>query len=1432
MVTFDLEIKMPRFSAANITIEGVEKFEREVRVAIASKHDYPVALLLPSGLAKELESSKPGLTAETATKEEVFDFLRELAAPKSLQQLKKHLRSIDCPTKDTSGYRTHLAAVRDYTDRFKRAADYAQRVASKERKDGHRRLYGTKKTKVPVLSEDGASATVVEKDVPWTADEVAAKRAEAFEKTASKMCMTRLNPQILYERVEMERSLLRPSKLIDLIELIKLEAECLDDEPPTEEVTEGKRKAPVADAQRNLRHPRGGSGQSGTARVAEPQAQTPAATTATQPSKPRKPFRPCRICQGSHYDWECPQKKGRHDQGGLRPHPKKVDPRSREANLAVSEEAVVVQAMINGHEYNVYVDTGASISFIGSQAVYELIPKADTKIIQLDSELMVRTANATVRCSSAVRMQLCIPSISDWPVEFTTLFVILPGLKDKVIMGCSTLRELGLLNDEELHIRFKQPEEAENDTATEPFTPEYMAALATSDKSELEKITLVDDDDGRIKALCEEFSEIFDRELPREGSALPRARVPLDESVPFHRHLKARPLKPGVRERVQEELRSLESKGLIQDASGPYASPVVAVLTGHKGSSKLRLCGDYSEINKATVRDRYPLPDIRSFITEAAGSTRFGCMDLREGYHQILMEPEDIPKTAIITPDGYKEYTRLPFGLTNAPAHFQRAMDSAFAPLRQRGVSAYLDDIRVHAGSTDEFIERLRASFETCRQYRLRLKAEKCIFGARSVEIVGYICDKDGYRLSHQRVEAVKNIRRPRTLKELQTTLGSFNYVSKFVHDSSRMLRPLQNLKKGGNRDIEGRWDARCQEAFDNFKEKLSATTSLAFPDLTKKWTLHTDASNEGFGGMLTQRSEDGAEELVSLFSGTFTETQSRWSTYEQELYAILYAVTRPDLTALFKIHPHFKVMSDHRNLVYLNNKKYVNDKILRWSLILSDYHFTVSHVAGSSNVVADHLSRISNTLLVALENTANSFTQLIKDTQERDFSDEEREQYKNIQHDGIITVEGIPVIPQASAELKRRILKHAHRWHEGRDKTIQKAKEIGIWAGLASDASNTVKTCPVCAKTRIRQYIQDNKIFRTTSTTPWRSIAIDTIGPISMDSEGNRYIYVITDLCTRYTELMPSHANDAESATKALWQSVLRHGIPQYIKSDNGVEYTNKLVEGLVETLKTHHQYTLPYSPESNGVVERRNGEVMRHIRWMVLAMDSFDHWSHVLPLAQHILNNTTHSDTGFSPNELIYGRRNDIGRVQLGDVMTSNEPEGEVRNAADYLRALRDLQQLADETLVDEGSEDFRKFKEKVIEPGMLVFKRPVTKNKLHGLLGPYKVLAQKGKAVELESVLEQRREVVHRSKLAPCPAIELTQARQMRASDDELYVAEEIVKHRARTHELLIRWEGYKIPTWEKYSTANKHLGIVQDYLRRHRLRWRPVQFENNP
>ena len=752
----------------------------------------------------------------------------------------------------------------------------------------------------------------------------------------------------------------------------------------------------------------------------------------------------------------------------------------------------------------------------------------------------------------------------------------------------------------------------------------------------------------QLEELNEEYKDLFDERLPAEGSKLDPFPIPQKErTVVKH---KARFLNGAVREVVKAKVEEYLDQGVVKLASAEsFASPIVVV----RKNGKLRVCVDYRELNKTVEPFEYPMPRTKEILQTAANKRFYAKMDLRDAYHQMLVVSGDRFKTGWITPDYHVESNRLDFGHTDGPKWFQYAMEKAFKPLLDKQAGCiFIDDITVWGDTEGNFLANLREALNICRAYNLRLKASKCSWGTTSIEVVGYILDRQGRRFSERRLDAIRSMAQPTNMHELYVFLGAANTYRDFVKDYGKMVAPLQELLK---KNREYNFTDEHVRAFEAIKSNMVSGIVLAEGTEPGELILRTDASAKGVGGLLVIKDETG-EHPVCFFSKAFNTTQQAWSTYEQELYAILYCITSSSYAALLRSHT-FTIETDHKNLLWLDTYARANRKLARWRMILMEYTFNIRHVEGKNNIIADVLSRAIQPDQAAINQVQpidDSLLQEVKLSQQRYKTKEWDTTYK-IKQDMYVTkdISEFIVIPSDDHALIHRIIHLAHgdtlTGHMGVNRTLGELAAAGFfWPTMHLDVSKQLDSCLVCQKVRLHKKTI-TKLLNIAAEQPWYAIMMDHIGPLPETLSGMKYILVMIDVFTRWIELVAVSSTDTEETIKSLMRTfIMRHCVPTRIITDGGTAFENKAFKELTDKYHISHHITTAYHPQSHGTVERVNEEVNRHIRCLTIDFQGERQWDELLPIVQHLINHSVNTSIGTSPYVMFYG--SDFARARSG--------------------------------------------------------------------------------------------------------------------------------------------------------------------------------------
>ena len=454
------------------------------------------------------------------------------------------------------------------------------------------------------------------------------------------------------------------------------------------------------------------------------------------------------------------------------------------------------------------------------------------------------------------------------------------------------------------------------------------------------------------------FADVFALDPSELGTtSIIRHAINTGDQPPIRHPVRRMPF--ALRATVDELVSDMLAQGVIEPSTSPWASPVVLV---KKKDGTMRFCVDYRRLNQVTKLDEFPLPRIDDTLDLLAGAKYFTTLDMASGYWQVAMEPSAKEKTAFATYSGLYEFRKMPFGLVNAPATFQRLMEAVLAGLARDGVLVYLDDVLVVGSTLEEHNQKLATVFQRIRDAGLRLKPKKCRFAQEEVEYLGHVVSADGVRTDPRKVDAVRNFPTPVDVKTLRSFVGLASYYRRFVPGFSKIAGPLHALTK---KDAPFVWSEACEVSFTKLKDQLTTAPVLAFPNFREPFILETDASGAGLGAVLAQKQEDGSVRPVAYASRSLLRHESNYGITELEGLGVVWAAKhfRPYLYGHSGV-----VYTDHEALKSLLNTPQPSGKLARWGMALQELDLTILHRSGKANANADALSRCPQPTLDATE--------------------------------------------------------------------------------------------------------------------------------------------------------------------------------------------------------------------------------------------------------------------------------------------------------------------------------------------------------------------------------------------------------------------------------------------------------------------------------
>ena len=413
---------------------------------------------------------------------------------------------------------------------------------------------------------------------------------------------------------------------------------------------------------------------------------------------------------------------------------------------------------------------------------------------------------------------------------------------------------------------------------------------------------------------------------------------------------------------LQKLLDDYLEKGYIRPSESEYVSPIVLL---KKKTGDFRMCIDFRKLNKITLKDNYPIPLIDDLLDRLVDKKYFTKLDLKNGFFHVFMNSESIKYTSFTTPLGQYEFTRMPFGLKNAPSVFQRFVNKIFADMvRTDKIVIYLDDIMIATKNIEEHFEILKEIFDRLVENNLELRLDKCEFLQTKVNYLGYTINGEGIKADEKGIEAIKNFPVPEKLHSVQSFIGLCSYFRRFVQNFSVIAKPLYDLTK---KNSKFKFGPEELNAFETLKQKMIEEPILGIFNPMHETELHCDASSHGYGSILLQKKEDGKWHPIFYFSKRTTQCESKYHSFELETLAIINSLDR------FRIYLRgrkFKIVTDCNSLTLTLNKKELNPRIARWALELQNYDYTLEHRAGKQMQHVDALSR--NLTVCSIE--ANTF--------------------------------------------------------------------------------------------------------------------------------------------------------------------------------------------------------------------------------------------------------------------------------------------------------------------------------------------------------------------------------------------------------------------------------------------------------------------------
>jgi hypothetical protein len=644
---------------------------------------------------------------------------------------------------------------------------------------------------------------------------------------------------------------------------------------------------------------------------------------------------------------------------------------------------------------------------------------------------------------------------------------------------------------------------------------------------------------------------------------------------------------------VREMLDDMQRRGVIEELDSPWSSPVVLV---RKMNGELRFCVDYRKLNDVTKKDCFPLPRIDDTLDTLAGAKWFFTLDLRSGYWQVDLHPDDKEKTAFSTGQGLWQFTVMPFGLCNALATFERLMETVLRGLTYDSCHVYLDDVIVIGRTFQEHLFNLRKVFQLFREARLKLNPEKCQLLQKEVRYLGHIVSPEGITTDPEKLKAVREWPTPRNKHEIRSFLGLCTYYRRFISGFANITKPLTKLME---QKQSFQWTSEAEAAFQTLKGALCSAPVLAYPQPGERFIVDTDASNFGIGGVLSQI-QDGQERVIAYYSKTLNMAERNYCVTRRELLAIVRTLEH---FHKYLYRQEFHLRTDHSALTWLLSFKNLEGQTARWIKRLQEYSFTSEHSQCKKHNNADALSRrpcqedctychkveaqtdVKQIRAIAAIATGGWDSATLRTEQLNDpdigpiLQDVEtgrRPEWKDItdrsptyksywaQWKSLAVRNGILEHNWESANGRSKIAQIILPWsrvkdvltelhdgssggHLGVNKTLNKVRQRFYWLQARGDIERWCRRCDICAASHgPRTKKNRGQMHQYNVGASFERIAIDVAGPFLRSDQGNRCLLIAMDYFTKWPEAYAIQNQEASMVAEALVTNFFcRFGIP-----------------------------------------------------------------------------------------------------------------------------------------------------------------------------------------------------------------------------------------------------------------------------------------------
>lgn len=905
-----------------------------------------------------------------------------------------------------------------------------------------------------------------------------------------------------------------------------------------------------------------------------------------------------------------------------------------------------IKFSIYGACYVGLVDTGATFSILDYTA-FRKLHMNNLKVRFTD--LKVRVANGNL---VNVKFRVYLPVFISGKLHIVDFLVIDKLSKYEVILGMDFCKQFKLQIDcknDVVKIGDEKVPIVDLDSASVEDGKDFFL--------DVPETVLSSEEEEQLNDLLAEYKDKFS--LITGLSKAPEYELRVLPNSPVI-NKKQYYLNPCLVEEVRKEINRLLEAGYIEPSTSPYNSPI---MLQQKSDKRYRFLCDLRGINSILEKDSFPIDHSETLFTNLREAKYLTHIDLVDSFFQIKLSKASRPLTSFsISSIGSFQYCSLPQGLCNSAQAFSRALHKVLEPVIGKKVYSFIDDCLIFtSGSFSDHLRDVREVLDLLLEAGLKINWNKCKFGRRYVQFLGFVLGNGERRCSPSKIKSIVNMAPPREIKALQSFLATCNFFRKHFPRYAEVSANLYKLLRKNEKFV---WGPEQQESFLKMKSVLASDVVLALPDFNKQFILETDSSGYAILAVLSQIL-DGRKRVIAYFSRAMNKHEIRYDVHSQELLALHFGVMKSKFYVAASKHK-LVCFTDNRSVTFLNSIKNPKNRICRLILDLNTVPMEVHHRKGTDNFIADCLSRCIEDNRENLEfDTPLKATIVSLDSNDigHEFLDTKCDWYLQLRTKILASPKNFPnffvkddliyknikngndlisvlVVP---TDFREKLLLREHSsptsGHRGLFKTLRSIRCKYFFPKMLEYVSQFIKKCQPCIEfkaVRKKEYGQIQPKYRTVG--PGSILFVDYCGPFPRSLKGNQYIFIAVCQSSKYIFTYACRNANAETTKRCLTDIFFKAGVSELVVSDNAQIFRSNLMKEFAQQFGFVHKFTAAYSAESNRS-ERGIQSIKTALK--MYCKDSHKSWDQYLSHVTFAYNNSDSESCRYSPNELWFGKK-----------------------------------------------------------------------------------------------------------------------------------------------------------------------------------------------